>query len=417
MYWKKLTKEAIKEKVLTALDKNRNYDSDNILGIPGSYLDTEQFHRDADFLENAPYLKTFINNPNHIGCHTLTGDEGEDLFRGTQQLEVELIKLVSEEILHAEPNAIDGYVPPGGTEANIQAMWIYRNYFKKTFKAKNHEIAVVFSKDSHYSFYKGANLLSIEPLPVNVNFETRTVEESELRSVLHDSEIRGTKYFIVIANMSTTMFGSVDDAKLYSKVFKSMNLPFKMHADGAFGGFIYPFTTNKNQLDFSNPDITSITLDAHKMLMAPYGTGMFLIRKGWMPFAATEEAQYVQGLDYTLCGSRNGAQAISIWMILQSHGPAGWRKKMQALISETNRCCKALDTLGVAYFRNPDMNIITIKAGFVSEALCNKYRLVADDYTGNAKWWKIVVMPHTEGKVINRFLADLTEEINAKNVG
>ncbi len=410
MLWQKLSKTAVKDKVLTALDQNRNYDSDLILGIPGSYLDTAQFHRDASFLEDAPYLKTFINNPNHIGCHTLTGDEGEDLFRGTQKLEVELIRLVSEEIMHAEEKSVDGYVAPGGTEANIQALWIYRNYYKKQFRAKNHEIGVVFSTDSHYSFYKGANLLSIEAIPVRVNEETRGVEEDVLREALHNASIRGVKYFVVIANMSTTMFGSVDDAALYSKVFRSLDMPFKMHADGAFGGFIYPFTNKDNPLDFRNPDITSITLDAHKMLMAPYGTGMFLIRKGWMQFASTEEAQYVQGLDYTLCGSRNGAQAISIWMILQTHGPQGWQENMDALMRETQRLCKALDELSIPYFRNPDMNIISIKAGYISEELCRRYRLVSNDYTGEAKWWKVVVMQHTKGEVIDRFIAEVQEE-------
>ncbi len=410
MHWQKRTKEEIKERVLQALDQNRNYDSDLILGIPGSYLDTAQFHRDASFLEDAPYLKTFINNPNHIGCHTLTGDEGEDLFRGTQRLEVELIRLVSEEIMHADEESIDGYVAPGGTEANIQALWIYRNYYKKQFRAKNHEIGVVFSTDSHYSFYKGANLLSIEPVPVDVGEETRAVEEETLRKALHHASIQGVKYFIVVANMSTTMFGSVDDTALYSRVFRSLDLPFKMHVDGAFGGFVYPFTNKNNALDFRNPDITSITLDAHKMLMAPYGTGMFLIRKGWMHYAATEEAQYVQGLDYTLCGSRNGAQAISIWMILQTHGPQGWQENIDGLMAETDRLCAALQEMKIPYFRNPRMNIISIKAGYISETLCRRYRLVSNDYTGSAKWWKVVVMQHTKGEVIDRFLEEVRAE-------
>ncbi|MGB0176562.1 MAG: pyridoxal phosphate-dependent decarboxylase family protein, partial [Owenweeksia sp.] len=339
MLWKKLSKEKIQERVFGALDENRNYDSDYILGIPGSYLDTQQFYRDADFLKNAPYLQTLINNPNHIGCHTLTADKGEDLFRGTQKLEIELIRLVSEEIMQAEVQSTDGYVAPGGTEANIQALWIYRNYYKKQFRAKNHEIGVVFSTDSHYSFYKGANLLSIQALPVKVDEEKREIDLEALRQRVHDASIQGVKYFIVVANMSTTMFGSVDDPDALASVFREKDLPYKIHADGAFGGFIYPFTAAHNHLNFSNPEITSITLDAHKMLMAPYGTGIFLIRKGWMHFAATEEAQYVQGLDYTLCGSRNGAQAVSIWMILQTYGPEGWKANMQELIQETNRLC------------------------------------------------------------------------------
>ncbi len=411
MLWKKRSKEDIRDRVFEALDENRNYDSDFILGIPGSYLDTQQFYRDADFLKNAPYLQTLINNPNHIGCHTLTAEKGEDLFRGTQKLEIELIRMVSEEIMHAEPHSTDGYVAPGGTEANIQALWIYRNYYKKKFRARNHEIGVVFSTDSHYSFYKGANLLSIQAMPVEVEEETREMNLESLHQLLHDASIQGVKYFIVIANMSTTMFGSVDDPNAIARVFKEKDLPYKMHADGAFGGFIYPFTTPKNHLDFSNPEITSISLDAHKMLMAPYGTGMFLIRKGWMAFAATEEAQYVQGLDYTLCGSRNGAQAISIWMILQTYGPEGWRGNMQELIQETDRLCIALDELGIPYFRNPEMNIVSLKAGYFPESISYKYRLVADTYEGKKRWWKIVVMPHTKGTVINTFLEEVKAAI------
>ncbi len=402
-----MTKEAIKERVFDALDQNRNYDSDYILGIPGSYLDTQQFHRDAEFLKNAPFLRTFINNPNHIGCHTLTEEKGEDLFRGTQKLEIELIRLVSEEILRAESKSIDGYVAPGGTEANIQAMWIYRNYYKKQYRAKNHEIGVVFSTDSHYSMYKGANLLSIQPIPVQVDEDTREIKETELLEAVKKAHVQGVKYFIGIVNMSTTMFGSVDNASQMARIFKKQDLPYKIHADGAFGGFIFPFTHPDNPLDFKNPEINSITLDAHKMLMAPYGTGIFLIRKGWMHHAATQEAQYVQGLDYTLCGSRNGAQAVSIWMILQTYGPEGWRANIKSLMDETDKICHALNDLNIPYFRNPHMNIISIKAGYFPEEISGKFRLVADTYEGEPKWWKIVVMPHTKGEVVQTFIEDI----------
>jgi len=408
MYWKKLSREAIKKRVFKALDENRNYDSDYILGIPGSYLDTEQFYRDAPFLENAPYLKTFINNPNHIGCHTLTEDKGEDLFRGTQKLEIELIRLVSEDIMKAGPKEIDGYVAPGGTEANIQALWIYRNYYRQEFSAKSKEVGVVFSSDSHYSFYKACNLLSLTAVPIEVDFETRQMSEEVLREQISQARAKGVKYLVLIANMSTTMFGSVDDLERNLSIIKETDLPYKVHADGAFGGFIYPFTNPHNPLDFSNPEITSITLDAHKMLMAPYGTGMFLIRKGWMHYSATEEAQYVQGLDFTICGSRNGAQAVSIWMILTTHGPNGWRQNIHSLMNETDRLANSLDDLEIEYFRESNMNIIAIKAQYVPKGLPAKYRLVADNFD-DPKWWKIVVMPHTKGEAIDNFISDLQE--------
>ena len=56
------------------------------------------------------------------------------------------------------------------------------------------------------------------------------------------------------------------------------------------------------------------------MLQAPYGTGIFLARKGLINYVYTETASYVKGLDATLVGSRSGANAIAVWMILKSHG-------------------------------------------------------------------------------------------------
>lgn len=407
MFWKSLTRQAIKERVFQALDENRNYDQDTILGIPGTYLDTEQFYRDADFLADAPYLKTFINNPNHIGCHTLTDEEGEDLFRGTQKLEMELIRLVSEDILRAAPESVDGYVAPGGTEANIQALWIYRNYFQETHGAALDEIGVIFSEDSHYSFNKGCNLLSINALPVPVQADNRQMGAADIEQVLTEAQNKGIRYCIAVANMSTTMFGSVDDPDRLADALDASGMPYQLHVDAAFGGFLYPFTHPDNPLDFKNPRISSISLDAHKMLMAPYGTGIFLIRKGWMPYAATREARYVQGSDYTLVGSRNGAQAVSIWMILQTHGPRGWQNRINELMHATEQLCQALDELGIAYYRNPHMNIVALSAKCVPLSLTQKYRLVPDDFTGTPQWWKIVVMPHTTGKVLRSFLTDL----------
>lgn len=370
-------------------------------------MDTEQFYREADFLANAPYLSTLINNPNHIGCHTLTEDGSEDMFRGTQKIEIELIRLVSEDILHADPKSIDGYIAPGGTEANIQAMWIYRNFYRHEFGANHNEIAVVFSSDSHYSMFKGANLLNIRPIEVEVDPVNRQMNQEVLRASLAAAKADGVSHFILIQNMSTTLFGSVDDITVNRAVFDALGLPVKVHIDGAFDGFIYPFMAKNNALDFSNPLVDGITLDAHKMLMAPYGTGIFLIRKGMMHYATTQEAQYVQGLDYTICGSRSGANAISIWMILQTHGPNGWKSKMLGLIDLTDWFCQRLDESGIRYFRNPEMNIISMDAKQLNDEVCRKYRLVADSYeTGTPNFWKIVVMPHVKKEVLESFLSE-----------
>ena len=146
------------------------------------------------------------------------------------------------------------------------------------------------------------------------------------------------------------------------------------------------------------------------MLQAPYGTGIFLCRKGLIEYAQTEEASYVQGTDFTLCGSRSGANAISMWMILMTYGSEGWKYQMQRLIDRTDRICETLDDIGIPYYRNEFMNIVAMDASHISSDIAQKYHLVADDFK-NPKWWKIVTMAHVEKHVIDKFLIDLQQQV------
>lgn len=412
MHWPKLSPETLRQTVFDALDKNLNYSSESILGLPGTFLDRKQFH-DSDFLKEAAFLSVLVNNPNHIGCHTYT--EGENYFSGTQKLEIDVLRICAEEIFSAAPSGYDGYVAPGGTEANIQAQWVYRNYFAKNHQAKPSEIAVVFSEDAHYSVFKGANLLGITPVSVKVNFDDRKILLEDLEQNLKGLYDNGIRYLIIHLSMGTTMFGSADDSKAVLDVVKKYFKDYFVHVDAAFGGFIYPFSSDKRDLTFENPEISSVTIDGHKMLQSPYGTGVFLCRKGLIEYTQTEEASYVYGSDFTLCGSRSGANAIAMWMILMIHGSEGWSKLIQGLLDITNHLCNALDEMGVKYYRNPAMNIVTIASGDISESLAKKYHLVADNYQ-DPKWWKIVTMAHVNQEMIDSFLSDLKNERQSKIV-
>jgi len=410
MYWKKLTHDEINSRIKTAISQNINYRETPLLGIPGSFLDEEEFYPEAPFLEDSPFLATFVNNPNHIGCHTLTKDNSEPFFRGTQQLELEVIRICAEEILQGEKEAQDGYIAPGGTEANLQAIWIYRNFYQRENNASIKEIALIYSEDSHYSMPKAANILGLSQYVVDVDFETRQIDLKDFDNKIKEAKKAGVKYFIVIQNMATTMFGSVDKIDLVTSYLNSNNIEYKLHIDGAFGGFIYPFTSPENTLNFKNENITSVTLDGHKMLQTPYGTGVFLIRKGYMKYGLTEEAKYVSGKDYTVCGSRSGANAVSIWMTLMTHGSMGWTVKMENLLDKTTSVCSKLDKLGIEYFREPKVNIITIKAEYISTQLARKYNLIPNTSEELPRWWKIVVMQHVKKGVLQQFLSELQAE-------
>ncbi len=408
-YWKKHSKEKLIARIDQALNANVNFQTSKYLGYPVSKLDENVFNTTGAFLDVSPLLKSFIANPNNIGCHTL--GKSEEAFKGSQALEREVLEVLAVDIFKAKENEYDGYIATGGTEANIQALWIYRNLYKKQYNASLSEMVILASADTHYSVYKGSNLLSVDTVSIPVDFNSREIITEELDTIVKNLIEKGKKYFMVISNMATTMFGSVDNPDTYAEILNRYKVEFKIHVDGAFGGFIYPISNRQSTINFQNSNISSITIDAHKMLQAPYGTGVFLCRKGLIENVLTKEAQYVDGMDLTIVGSRSGANAIAVWMILFSYGYYGWFEKINTLLLRTEWFCTQMDNLNIEYFRDPFMNIVTLKSKYVPEDLAHKFGLVPDTHNGNNSWYKVIMMDHVEIDDLLKFVNELNENL------
>ena len=406
-FWKKLKQEQLKERIQRALIENVNFSKDASLGYPASKLDGKVFYDDAPFLKDAPTLQTYVANPNNIGCHTF--GTSENAFSGTQEIEREVLSVLASDVFKLDE--FDGYIAPGGTEANIQAIWVFRNYFMHTYDAELSEIVILASEDTHYSIPKASNLLQIDWLKVIVDFESRAIDKIALNQLVLEAKSKGKKYFIAVSNMGTTMFGSVDNPDDYTSVLEKHNLKYKLHIDGAYGGFVYPFSNKNSVINFSNSKISSITIDAHKMLQAPYGTGIFICRKDLIENVLTKEAEYVEGMDLTLCGSRSGANAVAVWMILFTYGPYGWHEKVSVLQMRTQFLCEELDKLNISYFREPFMNIVTIHSENIPHNIAEKYDLVPQQHNEYNKWYKIVLMDHVEVEHLTNFIEELKESI------
>ena len=412
IYWEKISQKERQAYIQKALDENVNFSKDTSLGYPASKLDGKVFNEDAPFLKDAPTLKTYVANPNHIGCHTL--GTSEKAFKGTQQIERAVLNVIAVDIFKAQPNSFDGYISPGGTEANVQAIWMYRNFFMYQKGAKLNEIAILASEDTHYSIPKAANLLMLDWIKIPVSFEKREIDTVVLEQKIMEAKQNGIKYFIAVSNMGTTMFGSVDNPEEYTTALEKQQVEYKLHIDGAYGGFVYPFSNEKSIINFSNPKISSITIDAHKMLQAPYGTGIFICRKGLIENVLTKEAEYVEGMDLTLCGSRSGSNAVAVWMILFTYGPFGWFEKVSILQMRTQFLCNELDKLNISYFREPFMNIVTIHAEKIPEKIASAFDLVPQQHNANNKWYKIVLMDHVEVEHLTTFIAQLKATLYAE---
>ena len=409
-FWKKLSQEERKQRIQSALSENVNFAKDASLGYPASKLDGRVFYDDAPFLKDAPTLQTYVANPNNIGCHTF--GTSEKAFSGTQEIEREVLNALAVDLFKAKENEFDGYIAPGGTEANIQAIWVFRNEFLHNYDAKLEEIVILTSEDTHYSIPKASNLLQIDWLKIPVGFENREIDTVVLDQIIKKAIANGKKYFIAISNMGTTMFGSVDNPDDYTSVLEQNNATYRLHIDAAYGGFVYPFSNQNSTINFSNPKISSITIDAHKMLQAPYGTGIFVCRKGLIENVLTKEAAYVEGMDLTLCGSRSGANAVAVWMILFTYGANGWFEKVSVLQMRTQYLCNELDKLHIKYFREPFMNIVTIHAESIPLEIAEKYDLVPQQHNDQNRWYKIVLMDHVEVEHLTTFIDELKASIN-----
>ena len=399
MDWSAWPIERIEGRVFEALAANRSYRSDAVMGLPGSFLDRRVFPPLPE-LARYPWLATWMANPNHIGCHTLGTSEPH--FQGTHALEREVIAICAEGLLGGRADAVDGYVASGGTESNLQALWTFRNALIRQGR-RPEAMAVVASADAHYSVAKGANLLGLRHVPVAVDPETRRMTPEAVDAACDRLRELGVRSALVVLSMGTTMFGTVDHPDELLPALEGHGFEVLTHVDAAFGGFVYPLTTPDQPLTFADERLLSFTLDAHKMLQAPYGTGIHVIREGWIEHVLTEEASYVPGLDCTLVGSRSGGNAVAVWMILRAYGREGGEAFCAELMARTDHLCAGLDRLGVRYVREAGMNVVAMKAEGVAPDVAEAFGLVADD-PRRPRWWKVVVMDHVERSLIDRLL-------------
>lgn len=410
MSWEAWAEARIQERVREALKANLSYEGDEILGFPGSSLDERVFPA-ADFLDGKAYLSCLRENPNHIGC--VTSESGEPAFAGTRELEREALEFCAEGLCGAAPGGWDGYVSSGGTESNIQALWVWRNELR-THGIKESEQIVIFSRDTHYSLWKACDLLGLESRAIKVD-RKRQIELSDVRVATEELRAKAKRAVILVLNMGTSHFGVCDDLHSILALLSGQGLEVRVHVDAAFGGFLWPLLES-TPLSFRSASVGTMTLDAHKALRTPFGTGVFLARKGLMELTRTEKASYVPGGDLTLCGSRSGANAVALWMVLRSRGLEGLRRMARELSLRADIIGARLRAMRIPFLRNPPMPILALPASEIPRALAEKFHLVADN-ASDTEYWKLVVMPHVREKSLDAFFQELAESRRQGLVG
>jgi len=155
--------------------------------------------------------------------------------------------------------------------------------------------------------------------------------EALVDAVVADRRV-GRRPFLVVASAGTVDTGAVDPMGPLVDVAATENL--WLHVDAAYGGFFQ--LTDRGRAAFAGIESAdSITLDPHKGMFLPYGTGCLLVRNGDLLRRSHQvEAHYLQDLaaspdipnfaDYSPELSRD-ARGLRVWLPLHLHGVNAFR--------------------------------------------------------------------------------------------
>ena len=249
-------------------------------------------------------MKYSINNlgdpfvPSNYGVHS-------------RQFEVSVIDFFAR-LWKMEQNAYWGYVTTSGTEGNLHGILLAREC---------HPDGILYtSKETHYSIFKAARYYrmdcnAVPTLPMG------EIDYDHLKSELDKNRDRPA---IINVNIGTTVKGAVDNLDRILSILEELEIPrerYHIHCDGALFALMMPFVENGPEISFKKP-IDSIAVSGHKMLGCPMPCGIALCRKEHVE-KVEQHIDYLNSVDTTIMGSRNGQAALYMWYSLRKKGVEG----------------------------------------------------------------------------------------------
>lgn len=334
---------------------------------------------------------------------TNLGDPG--LFKGTAIMEEEVISSLGE-LLHL--NNASGHIVTGGTEANIMAMCVAKYLFE--LRSKNVP-EVILPKSAHFSFKKIISMLSLKPVYVPLTDEYK-MDVSKIEGLITENTMA------IVAIAGTTELGMIDDIEEISRIASSRNI--YLHVDAALGGFMIPFMNNENSnklnFDFKCEGVTSMTIDPHKMGLAPVPAGGIIFRhREHLELLAVKTPYLTKDNQTTIVGTRTGAATAATWTLLNYYGKEGYREIVKKTLDLTKYTYKKLKNMEhINIICKPELNLISFTANNIPVDNLQEELLEYGWHVSVAEYphaIRLVLMPHVKKEHIDAFLTDLNKLI------
>jgi len=230
------------------------------------------------------------------------------------------------------PQAARGLFTTGGSMATFNAILCAR---ERQLGADIRRGVLYTSDQAHHSVLKSAKLAGVMPDRVRAirADERYRLELRELAQAVDDDRRQGLVPFAVVSNAGTTNTGAIDPLEAIADFCAREGLWH--HVDGAYGAFFHLVDDLRPALNgLSRAD--SLTLDPHKGMFLPYGTGALLVRDGAALRAAHEAtAAYLPAMphpDDFYDPSQHGPElsrgfpGLRVWLSVKMFGTAAFRE-------------------------------------------------------------------------------------------
>lgn len=308
------------------------------------------------------------------------------------ELENYLVKWIGQNLGFSD-NAV-GNLTSGGSIANLQAIIVARDKYKIM---DNHprEFCIYMSRQSHHSLSKAIHIAGLAHCPiryVDVDDKFR-IDTQHFQELVEVDLAQGKCPFLCISNFGTTDTGAVDPIGTLADICIKHNI--WIHVDAAYGGFFQLVAKDLEiQSDYFHR-VDSVTIDPHKGLFLPYGTGACLFKHttdllnsfqkeaGYMQDAAHQAI--LSSTDTSIELSRH-FRGLRMWMPLKLLGV----ERFKAALSEKLWLCRyfyhKVQDLGFTVGPYPDLSVMI-------------YRYTRTDMELNEFNQKLIDEVHADGEV------------------
>ncbi len=289
---------------------------------------------------------------------------------GAARMEMMVVRWFADEVGYPESAA--GDLTSGGSIANLSAIVSARDAFD--LKAGNfHRTVVYLSAHTHHCVEKalrtaGMRECVIRQVPVDGFFR---MKKDQLEKMIKADKAQHLVPWLVVASAGTTDTGSVDPLEEIGNIARKNKMWF--HVDGAYGAcFVLCSLGRKILKGMDSSD--SLTMDPHKGLFIPFGTGIVLARRAMdlhKPYQY--QANYLQdgknlaGMDEISPAEMSPEltrhfRGLRVWLALKLAGIKTFRAALEEKLLLARYFHEKIRTIdGIETGPEPDLSIVIFR--------------------------------------------------------